>query len=79
GTVGDPRVMGGLPVFVTQNTLSLGNGPLTQTALENIVQQCWEAGGKPDLIVCNAWAKRKITSFYTSSVRTTRDETTGGV
>lgn len=79
GTPSDPRVMGGLPVFVTQNTLSMGGGPLTQTALENVIQQCWDAGGSPNIIVCGGWVKRKITSFYTASVRTTRTETTGGV
>jgi hypothetical protein len=78
-SAGNPRTMGGLPVFVSVNTVSLGNTALTQTVLENMIQSCWAAGGQPDLIVCGGWVKRKITSFYTNSVRTTRSERRGGV
>lgn len=74
----NPRTMGGLPVFVTTNTATMSNGPLTQVALENQVQAAWSLGGMPDLIVCGPWVKRKITSFYTNAIRTERSERMGG-
>ena len=73
------RSMGGFKQFITDNTASLASAPLTQKDLEDKIQACWEDGGMPDLIICNAWAKRKISSFYAGSVRTTRTENTGGV
>jgi hypothetical protein len=52
---------------------------LTRTILENSLQTIWEAGGMPDVIICNAFQKRMISSFYEGSVRTERSERTGGV
>lgn len=78
---GDPktRTMGGLVQFVTKNVTDAGAGDLTQKMLEDAVQNCWKEGGQPDLILCGGTAKRKITSFYVSYHRTTRDETRGGI
>lgn len=75
----DARSMGGLDWFITDNTASLSSGPLTQKDLEDQIQACWTDGGNPDLIICNGWVKRKISSFYAPYVRTTRTEATGGV
>lgn len=73
--------MGGFQYFVTTNVSSNGGTTryLTQTLLENQLQTIWEAGGMPDVIMCNAFQKRLITSFYSGSVRTERSERTGGV
>lgn len=73
------RSMGGMTTFITDNTASLSSAPLTQKDLEDKIQACWEDGGMPDLIICNGWVKRKISSFYAGSVRTRRDEKRGGV
>ena len=78
-TTNVPRSMGGLKTFITTNTASLSSAALTQKDLEDKIQQAWVAGGNPNLIVCNAWVKRKISSFYAPYVRTTRTESTGGV
>lgn len=75
----DPRSMGGFRQFITDNTASLSSGPLTQKDLEDQIQACWTDGGNPDLIICNGWVKRKISSFYAPYVRTTRAENAGGV
>lgn len=75
----DPRGMGGFRTFITDNTASLSSGPLTQKDLEDQIQACWTDGGNPDLIICNGWVKRKISSFYAPYVRTTRAENQGGV
>lgn len=73
--------MGGFPNFVTTNVLSNGGVArvLTQPLLEGHLQTIWQAGGMPDVIICNAFQKRLISSFYASSVRTERTERTGGV
>lgn len=73
--------MGGLNNFVTTNVLSNSGTArvLTQSLLEGHLQTIWNAGGMPDIIICNAFQKRLISSFYSSSVRTERTDRTGGV
>jgi len=79
GSATAPRAFGGLETFATVNTKSGAGAALVQKDLEDLVQSCWSYGGNPDLIICNSWVKRKISSFYADSVRTTRDEERGGV
>jgi len=79
GGSSEARGMGGLDTFITDNTSTRSGGALTQKTLEDAIQSAWEDGGQPDLVICNAWAKRKISGFYAGSVRTERDEKRGGV
>lgn len=79
GSATTPRAFGGAETFITDNTSSMSDGALTQKALEDAIASAWEDGGQPDVIFCNSWVKRKITSFYAPNVRTTRDESRGGV
>lgn len=74
-----PRAMGGLPEFITANTTDLAGAVLQSSDLVDAVAEAWHAGGNPSLIILNSWAKRLISSFYVSSVRTTRTEKIGGV
>lgn len=71
--------MGGAKVFITTNTSALASAALDQDTLEDQIQNCWSYGGKPDVIICNAFNKRLISSWYAPSVRTERSERTGGV
>lgn len=71
--------MGGFPYFVTTNVFPQSSALLSQTELEDAIQACWAAGGMPDVIMCNAFQKRLISSFYSGSVRTERSDRTGGV
>ena len=72
--------MGGLQTFLTTNRNVLSSTPaLTEANIQDELQDCWDAGGAPDLILCNSWAKRKIASFYSGAVRTERSETMGGI
>lgn len=73
------RMMGGLPTYITTNVTDMASAALTQKAIEDAVAACWGAGGRPGLILCNSWAKRKIADFYSGYVRTERSETLGGV
>lgn len=74
------RDTGGLDTFITTNVTTLSSTPaLTLKNIEDQVQNCWNAGGSPSMLVCGGWAKRKISSFYEGSVRTERSEKMGGM
>jgi len=80
GSSSTVSAMGGFETFVTTNATALSSTPaLTQKNIEDEIQQCWDAGGNPSLIICNSWAKRKIADFYAGSVRTDRSESMGGI
>lgn len=79
GSASVARGMGGFDTFITTNTTDLNGDPLDIKTLEDQIQDCWTGGGMPDLIVCNGWVKRKISSFYAGSVRTERSERRGGM
>ena len=80
GSASAARAAGGLDAFITTNVTTLTNSPaLTQKNVEDAVQQVWGYGGSPDLIVCGAWALKKIRDFYSPNVRMTTDEKRGGI
>jgi hypothetical protein len=65
--------------MITTNATALSSAALTRKAIEDEVQQCWAAGGRPSLIITGAWGKRKIASFYEGYVKTERAENMGGI
>lgn len=80
GSATTPRGFAGLAALITTNATALSSTPaLTQKNIEDEVAQCWAAGGAPNLILTDAWGKRKIADFYSGSVRTERSETMGGI
>lgn len=79
GSATTPRSFGGLKTFLTTNVTNASSAALTQKMIEDAIQTCWDAGGNPSLILCGAWAKRKIADFYSGYVRTERSETLGGI
>lgn len=79
GSATVPRMMGGLNYFLSTNTVSLSGAALTRKDIDDLMQDIVESGGKPTLIICNNWVKRKINSWYEGFVRTERTEDTGGV
>lgn len=80
GSATTARAMGGLSYYITTNVNSLTNSPaLTQKHIEDGVQNAWGYGGQPNLIICNGFAKRKISGFYSGAVRTERREDIGGL
>jgi hypothetical protein len=78
GSASTPRAMGGFEEFVTTNVTDLSSAKLQRAHIEDAFQACYLAGGDPDTIVCNAWLRRKLTSFYEGLITTTRSETRGG-
>lgn len=79
GTATTPRMAGGFGTFVTTNATTLSSAALTRKAIDDEFQQIYAAGGKTDLILCDAWGQRKINDFYEGFVTTERSETIGGM
>ena len=70
--------MGGFAQYVTTNVYAQASAALTRKVIEDAMQACFLAGGSPDTIICGAWARRKISSFYEGAIRTERSEERGG-
>ena len=69
---------GGLSTFITTNVTDLSSASLTRDHIEDLVEDIWEYGGSPDTLICNAFVRRKINSFFEGAIRTERSEMTGG-
>ena len=79
GSSTTPHSAGGLDTFISTNPTSASSAQLTYTLIENELQQCWDAGGTPDLILTSAYQKRKLADMFGAYVRTERDEQRGGI
>ena len=78
GSATTARSAGGFEYYVTTNKTNVASAALTRKHIEDLMQLTYLAGGTPETIICNAWVKRKISSFYEDSVRTERSEERGG-
>lgn len=78
GTASTAGGMGGADTFITTNVTAAAGAALTREMIDDAVEDCWQAGGSPETILCNSWPKRKMASFFEGAVRTDRTETTGG-
>ena len=79
GSSTTPRSMGNLNSFISTNTTAAASAALTRKMIDDELQNCWNSGGSPDLILTGAWAQRKISDFYAGFVRTERSEQLGGI
>lgn len=79
GSATAARDCGGFDTFITTNATAAASAALTLKQIEDQVQNVFDAGGNPRLLVCGGYAKRKIATFFEGSVRTERSETMGGV
>lgn len=83
-----PRVstMGGLFEYIYlqgitnswNNVMDANGGLFTETLLNDLLQNMWEAGGYPDTIMVNGFNKRQINRWGSPSIRTDRTEGTAG-
>lgn len=71
--------MGGFETYVTTNLTNASSARMDQDMFEDAVQSAWSYGGRPDLVIVNAFNKRLISSWYAPTVRTERSERRGGV
>jgi len=87
GAASTARSAGGFRTFITDNltyatsTGATGGTPqtLTRTYIDNTLQNIYEDGGDPGIILTGAHAQRKINDMYIGSVSTERSESIGGV
>lgn len=79
GSTTAPRSSGGLATFITTNVTNAASAALTRKHIEDAVEDCFNYGGNPSMILCGSWASRKINSFYEGFVKTERAETMGGM
>lgn len=86
GTSSVARTAGGLRTFITDNlTYATATGAtggtaaaLTRDHIDDTLQNIWDDGGQPDLIICGAWAQRKLNAFYEGFIQTSPDYQIGG-
>lgn len=79
GTTSAARSTGGFTDFITTNATAMASAALTRAQIDTEFQQIFTAGGKTDLILCDAWGQRKINDFYEGFVTTERSESIGGI
>ena len=72
------RGAGGFRTFITDNTTDVASAALTRDHIDDLLQAIHADGGDPDLILCGAFAQRKINSFYEGFITTERSEAMGG-
>lgn len=76
GNATTARQMGGIQAFVITNVLANGGSPraLTETLLNDGIQQAWQAGGNPDVVVVSGKNKRTVSSFTAGVTKTVAAE-----
>ncbi len=60
---GPAGAMGGIRSFITTNVSDKNGAALTQTMLEDELQDVWDAGGRANCAIVNATQKRRINTF----------------
>jgi hypothetical protein len=60
GTSSTARSSGGFSTFITTNATAMSSAALTRKAIDDEFQQIYAAGGKTDLILCDAWRAENI-------------------
>jgi hypothetical protein len=82
GSSSTARSFGGLTQYISTNTTDNSSAALTEKIVMDELQGIFDNVGqanKADLLVCNGWIKRKVTSFYAPYARMQRESRTGGV
>lgn len=72
---GPAGAMGGIHSFLSSNVYDKNGAVLTQTMLEDALQDVWEAGAKSSHLFCNATQKRRINTFLDPYRRTDYSDT----
>ncbi len=74
-TSADPRSAKGVKGWITTNATTFTTGTatttLTETGFNTRIQECWEAGGNPGMVLAPANIKRKISAFTGNAKITT--------
>lgn len=63
------RRMNGLLNAVSTNTTSVSGVTITETLFNDLLQDVWDAGGKPRDVLCHGYLKRRISSFVGNATK----------
>ena len=82
GTASHPRTLGGIigkgstaaNINIQTNTTDLSSATLTEDHINTEMQAIYDAGGKPDTIMCNSFNKKTISDFLLPYRRTDFDD-----
>ena len=85
GSSGNPSSAGGFPFYITAangaDVTDKNSAVLQESDIHNMINRIIEVVGIENVgrtIICDQWAKRKISSWYAGSRRLTSDEKIGG-
>ena len=62
-SVSDTRQFGGLPYWIVTNIVAAPGGNLTFDLVNNALEQTWNAGGKPSMLLMSPRNKRIVSTF----------------
>jgi len=79
GSASAARATGGFREFITTNVTDLNSVGLTRANIDTQLDNCFAQGGRPNIMFCGSYVKRKIGSFYEGFVKTERSEQVGGI
>jgi hypothetical protein len=70
--------MDGILVRISTNAYAKAGAYLVEDHIRTALRDVWTAGGNPDLLVCNAFQKERISQFLDNMRETTRTDKTAG-
>ena len=63
GSMSEARQFGGLPYWIVTNNFTASGGKLTFDEINNALEQTWNVGGKPTILLVSPRSKRIISTF----------------
>lgn len=65
GSTGVPRKTGSVGAWITSNVVAAGAAP-SEDDIRDIMEQCWTAGAKPTVLMCDGVIKQQISALSQS-------------
>jgi hypothetical protein len=65
GSTGVPRKTGSVGTWITSNVVAAGAAP-SEDDIKDIMEQCWTAGAKPTVLMCDGVIKQQISALSQS-------------
>ena len=69
GAMDEARQFGGLPYWIVTNNFTASEGKLTFDEINNALEQTWNGGGKPSILLVSSRSKRIISTFTVGNVK----------
>ena len=79
GSASAERMMRGLVERISTNTSDKSSAVFTESHLETAIKTCFDAGGNPNIILCNSAQALKIQDWYKGRIRTEVTNNRGGI